>query len=458
MATYVNVTVGGGDLLARDRAQRDASRFAKLESDAQQELKGEKDKQAREPQGRSLQPLPRRRRDPAASGGGGFWFYARNWVSRVHRVWVTPPAIATSNLDYYDVHDASVARHFLVDYRNPGRKRELYASTVPEHLFKYGGAWNVEAGRPFMNIGSGGPRDYIEPPVYSCANGVIYGMQRHLECWTETPLTSDVTGDPICTWDCRHTYVFFRFNAKKGNGLTYRVVTEHSRSVGITGWGPYYADLQPWYRGGSEWRRVYRDNAFPGDPSKDLRAQGYVGQYQVDGNRAYFLRVCDVRNRDEMFTAYEMHREPTDLDLDYFYYKSNGSNTGPGKTAWDYWRKLEVLTFDVPADVAGWTALSNSFNIESPPQPVLQRAALDKTLYDPTVAIPAPIAGIAQGKWAALRKPDFDMATDQIYRSMYDYTNPPSDLVTAPHNPPTSYTANQDRWWEAKLHPLIALV
>ena len=65
MATYVNVTVGGGELLDRDRQQRQASRFDALEKQKNEELQAEKAKQSEEKQGKALKPLPYQR-DPAA--------------------------------------------------------------------------------------------------------------------------------------------------------------------------------------------------------------------------------------------------------------------------------------------------------------------------------------------------------------------------------------------------------
>lgn len=65
MATYVNVTVGGDDLLNRDRQLRQATRFDALDRQKDKEVEKEKEKQEQEPQGKSLKPLPYKR-EPAA--------------------------------------------------------------------------------------------------------------------------------------------------------------------------------------------------------------------------------------------------------------------------------------------------------------------------------------------------------------------------------------------------------
>jgi hypothetical protein len=62
MATFINVTAGGDDLVARAKAQQQAGRLAKAEQTRRQSIANEKVKQGTsEPQGKSLEPLPYRR-------------------------------------------------------------------------------------------------------------------------------------------------------------------------------------------------------------------------------------------------------------------------------------------------------------------------------------------------------------------------------------------------------------
>jgi hypothetical protein len=399
-----------------------------------------------------------KQRKPAAQRFGGLWFYCRDWVSRVHRVWVSGPA-SGNELNYYDVHDASTVRHYLSSVSSPNTERELYTNTVPEHLFKYGGAWDVVPGLQFMNIATGGPRDFVEPPIYACAGGYIYGVARHTECWTTTPLTDDFTGDPVCTWDCRHYYVFFKINATAGTAQS-KVVQENSSSTTISGWGPGYEDLLPWQAGGIEWRRIYADNAYAGDPSVSLRQQGYTGQYQVKNGKAYFAMINFTRNRDAQFESYQYHYTQQDLNTEYFYYAGNSSTTGPGFTDWDYWQNLEIIAVNEPTSLAGWNAIAFNFNMASPPQPILQRSALDKSAYITSTGLQEPTTppSVVGGTWQSQRQAAFDAGSKAIYKGMYDYENPPADLVTAPHNPPTSYEQDQDRWMEPQLHPIFYLL
>lgn len=396
------------------------------------------------------------KRRPAAQRGGRLWFYCRDWVSRVHRVWVSGPA-TFNELDYYDVHDASTVRHYLTPLSSINTQREVFSNAVPEHLFKYGGSWNVQANLPFMNVASGGPRDFVEPPVYACAGGYIYGVQRHTECWTTTPLTDDFTGDPVCTWECRHWYVFFKLNAHSG-GLQSKVVRETSTSTTISGWGPGYEDLLPWQSGGTEWRRIYQENAYSGDPSVAMRAQGYTGQYQVKAGRAYFALINKTWQRGTQYESYKFHVTPQDDESEYFWWTGSSANTGPNLTPWDYWQNIEVLEFEAPTTLAGWEEIGYLVNLDSPPKQVLQRSALDKQLYDPAQGAQVLVDGSATGARAAYKQAPFDTGTNGIYKAMYDYTDPPENLVTAPHNPPTSYQQDQDRWWEPKLHPLLYLL
>ena len=116
------------------------------------------------------------------------------------------------------------------------------------------------------------------------------------------------------------------------------------------------------------------------------------------------------------------------------------------------------MEFEAPTTLAGWEEIGYLVNLESPPQEVLQRSALDKQLYDPSQGEQVLTGSVASGPRKPYKQALFDTGSNGIYKNMYDYTDPPADLVTAPHNPPTSYQQDQDRWWEPKLHPLLYLV
>ena len=461
MSTYITVTSGTGALVNRVKQVQQSNREAQLqrERDVALALKAEREVKLQErsdiPVGGNPDTSIERRPAATRNGSRSLWFYCRDWVSRVHRVWVSGPATLNER-DYYDVHDASTVRHYLTPLSRVSTQREVFSNTVPEHLFKYGGSWNVQANLPFMNVASGGPRDFVEPPVYACADGYIYGVQRHTECWTTTPLTDDFTGDPVCTWECRHWYVFFKVNALSGS-VQSKLVRETSISTTISGWGPGYEDLLPWQSGGTEWRRIYQENAYPGDPSVAMRAQGYTGQYQVKDGRAYFALINKTWQRGTQYESYQFHVTPQDDESEYFWW-TGGANSGPNLTPWDYWQNIEVLEFKAPTTLAGWEEIGYLVNLESPPQEVLQRSALDKQLYDPSQGEQVLTGSVASGPRKPYKQALFDTGSNGIYKNMYDYAGPPADLVTAPHNPPTSYQQDQDRWWEPKLHPLLYLV
>ncbi len=73
MATFINVTSGGDELLNQAKRQQQAARWAHGQHNQRQSLSNEKTKQAaEEPQGKGLDPLPVRRDLSASASGDAF--------------------------------------------------------------------------------------------------------------------------------------------------------------------------------------------------------------------------------------------------------------------------------------------------------------------------------------------------------------------------------------------------
>lgn len=96
MATYINVTVGGDDLLSKVKGQQQAGRFAFEEQQRLKELEAEKTKQEQDKrdQGRKLDPTPFKREQIAHRHPGDLTPLAVSWRGTWDR---TQPHVVTNN-------------------------------------------------------------------------------------------------------------------------------------------------------------------------------------------------------------------------------------------------------------------------------------------------------------------------------------------------------------------------
>jgi hypothetical protein len=148
---------------------------------------------------------------------------------------------------------------------------------------------------------TGGSYFFTQAPVISSKDGILYGVQRHSITFTNTPWTRLISG-PVSPngVTTSYLYVYFRFDTKTGK------VELRSDTAGFTAAISTVELRAPYVEGGSVWAEKYAQNAFAGDPSLELRAFGYYGDYHIRGNRASFLRL----NPEGSSRFYNLYNSP----------------------------------------------------------------------------------------------------------------------------------------------------
>ena len=324
MATIISVTGGGDDLINRAKAQQQAGRLAKAEQNRKRNLYNEKSKQTttedKPPVG--LEPLPYRRDIAAQRGavdqiafvGSGFnspvTAASISYGSQgVKHVW---NQIAAGSLRFIYGQKAFSETSESVPTASNGF---VLRSIATNNILATGWSYYVAGGHPpvaeMLLLDTWGGR-YVAPrhPMVSSKNSTIW-LTWDYRLDVATQYIQEVQGgvwSPFSagSYSYQNTMLFVRLNLR-----TNRAETKFYR----------YSQFAP----SSGYSSRYLNNCWPDDPAKELRAQGYSGEYHVKGNKAYFLRAIYAPS-EELGT------------LTYVYPYQLLQSTSTGKVTADSWR------------------------------------------------------------------------------------------------------------------------
>lgn len=346
MATYVNVTVGGGGLLDRDRQLRQASRFDALEQQQDKELEAEKKKQAEQKQGKTLKPVPYKR-DPAAHRNPATLMpFAINWkgvltggtnqtVETILKELIIPGAPnAYDKLDTTFTGGRHLDPHPIRFATDRGRvsvteveRTEPFTSDVlvssvwrPDGTFSYqqrtvfANQWLERARRftsdPFIDVmaapsqtGEIGPVTYT-PSVSLLSvlpDGTVFLVfslpaepaaltARSYADWNAGgfPVNSLVSEYPV---DLRYSNQYSPWYGQTVLSYTSEAEPEprEQRLLFMRIQGQTIQHKIETKPQGTELKDFYSNAAYVDDPSIDVRSEGYMGEYRVDGSLARLL-------------------------------------------------------------------------------------------------------------------------------------------------------------------------
>jgi len=203
------------------------------------------------------------------------------------------------------------------------------------------------AGAPYI----GGNYYFTQAPVVASNNTTLYGVFRHSVGQINTPWQANQNG--FFTYSVNgltynYTYVYFRFNTVSGaldlrtSSISYNVPQDGTIS-----------NFAPYVEGGGIWAEQYEANAFPGDPSVELRKLGYYGDYHIRGRKAYMLR--------QRFS-------------DTYYEPLSGLNS---RILWNRGGSLKWLIFDLESAVGDTAALKAELDQCVPVIPLKSYTVID---------------------------------------------------------------------------------
>ncbi len=184
----------------------------------------------------------------------------------------------------------------------------------------------------FAGVAYGGGNYYFtQAPVVASSNTILYGVFRHSIGQINTPWQGNQNGYftySVNGLTYNYTYVYFRFDTVSGalDLKSASVSYDVPQNGTITNFAPYV-------EGGSVWAAQYEANAFPGDPSVNLRKLGYYGDCHIRGRKAYMLR-------------YRL--------TDTFYEPLSALNS---RVLWNKGDTLKWLVFDLSSSISDTAAL-----------------------------------------------------------------------------------------------------
>lgn len=299
MATHINVVTDSA-LLQRAKDQQAAGRLAFLEGQQRKNVSADiKAKQATTEDRKADKglPLSTYQRDPAAHRhpASKFAYWISGWAAPsntgqsvwdpINNRWFLYRYIDAKPALFYGASSSGAASPQNLGIQHDSDVYDASQGTAADH----GGRNYIIRTRGFGGISTVGQSFFFtEAPVMASTDRALFGVQRHSwgiigPNWQAT--TIQVSGGPVNFY---YHYIFFRHDLSSGKTQIKSVVKTQAYPS-VTAY-----DHAAYVEGGSQWVDAYMANAFSDDPSTNVRALGYYGEYHVRGSKAWSLRLNGI--------------------------------------------------------------------------------------------------------------------------------------------------------------------